>query len=158
MWAPQLHHRRLLIFYSKRTLFIVNSKFFLLHNHTSHFSIHFSIHLLHNFIPSLNTTMDQFRSKSHADGRNMQLEVYGRSYSTPYFNSYEFGGDMMGSNKGKSKSFSSKKGWMNDPEFQRKKRVAQYKAFTVEGKVKGSFRKSFRWLKDRYHQLVYGWS
>ncbi|KAJ1689375.1 hypothetical protein LUZ63_013530 [Rhynchospora breviuscula] len=105
--------------------------------------------------------MDQFRSKSHVDGRNMQLEVYGRSYSTPYFNSYEFGGDMMGSNKAtsKSKSFSAKKGWLiNDPEFQRKKRVAGYKAFTVERKVKGSFSKSFRWLKDRYHQLVYGWS
>ncbi|XWS26666.1 hypothetical protein CRYUN_Cryun26dG0050100 [Craigia yunnanensis] len=37
----------------------------------------------------------------------------------------------------------------NDPELQRKNRVASYKVYTVEGKVKGSFKKSFRWLKDR---------
>lgn len=92
----------------------------------------------------------------------MQLEVYGRSYSTPYSYSYqyEFAGDAMGRKTGRSRSFAWKneKGWLiKDPEFQRRKRVAGYKAYSVEGKVKGSFKKSFRWLKDRYHQVVYGW-
>ncbi|GFQ06682.1 hypothetical protein PHJA_002812200 [Phtheirospermum japonicum] len=51
-----------------------------------------------------------------------------------------------------------KKSWnLNDPEFQRKRRVASYKVYSVEGKVKGSFRKSLRWFKDRYTQVVYGW-
>lgn len=63
--------------------------------------------------------------------------------------------------KGKSghgSNLSSSKSWsFNDPEFQRKKRVASYKVYSVEGKVKGSFRRSFRWLKDKYTQVVYGW-
>ncbi|XP_071687916.1 uncharacterized protein [Rutidosis leptorrhynchoides] len=45
---------------------------------------------------------------------------------------------------------------LTDPEIQRKKRVASYKAFTVEGKVKESIKKSCKWIKDRYHKMVYG--
>ncbi|KAK4388731.1 hypothetical protein Sango_2210100 [Sesamum angolense] len=60
--------------------------------------------------------------------------------------------------KGKSTNGSISKSWsFNDPEFQRKRRVASYKVYSVEGRVKGSFRKSFRWLKDKYTQVVYGW-
>ncbi|CDP08289.1 unnamed protein product [Coffea canephora] len=60
--------------------------------------------------------------------------------------------------KGKSMGGSASKSWsFNDPEFQRKKRVASYKVYSVEGKVKGSFRRSFRWLKDKYTQVLYGW-
>ncbi|XP_038884184.1 uncharacterized protein LOC120075092 [Benincasa hispida] len=61
--------------------------------------------------------------------------------------------------KGKSISGSSSKSWrfVADPEFQRKKRVASYKMYSVEGKMKGSFRKSFKWLKDKYTQMLYGW-
>ncbi|KAL1315392.1 hypothetical protein HN51_042160 [Arachis hypogaea] len=58
----------------------------------------------------------------------------------------------------KGKSVSTKSwGFGSDPEFQRKKRVASYKMYSVEGKVKGSFRKSFRWLKYKYTQVLYGW-
>ncbi|KAG8635948.1 uncharacterized protein LOC110603285 [Manihot esculenta] len=61
-------------------------------------------------------------------------------------------------NSGYSSSSSSSKSWsLADPEFQRKKRVASYKMYSVEGKVKGSFRRSFRWLKDSFTQVVYGW-
>lgn len=60
--------------------------------------------------------------------------------------------------KGKSTNGSTSKSWsFNDPELQRKKRVASYKVYTVEGKVKGSFNKSFRWIKDRYSRMVHGW-
>ncbi|KAM0912388.1 hypothetical protein ACQ4PT_012838 [Festuca glaucescens] len=54
----------------------------------------------------------------------------------------------------------SKRRWLalGDPDMERKRRVAAYKAYAVEGKVKGSFRKSFRWIKDRYLHIVYGWS
>ncbi|KAH9619152.1 hypothetical protein KSS87_015294 [Heliosperma pusillum] len=34
--------------------------------------------------------------------------------------------------------------------MQRKKRVASYKSFSVEDKLKKSFSKSFKWIKDRY--------
>ena len=60
--------------------------------------------------------------------------------------------------KAKSGVGSTSKSWsLNDPELQRKKRVAGYKAYTVEGKMKGSFRKSFRWIKSTYTQVIYGW-
>ncbi|KAK4274562.1 hypothetical protein QN277_017763 [Acacia crassicarpa] len=50
------------------------------------------------------------------------------------------------------------KSWsFSDAEFQRKKRVAGYKMYCVEGKAKGSLRKGFKWLKDKYSQAVNGW-
>ncbi|RWW87342.1 hypothetical protein BHE74_00003840 [Ensete ventricosum] len=105
--------------------------------------------------------MDDFRSRSFNDGM-MQLEVYGgrpsgaappppglhdfRSYSASYsYSSNGSGG--YGDFKGKAdhgSSASNKGGWVfSDPEFQRKRRVASYKAYAVEGKVKGSLRRSF---------------
>ncbi|KAA8521269.1 hypothetical protein F0562_011894 [Nyssa sinensis] len=110
--------------------------------------------------------MGDYKSNSYGDGR-MQMETYYgyrptsnprdfRSYSASYSSSYgppptQMGGVRdLNSKKGKRKTVSSSKSWgFNDPEFQRKKRVASYKVYSVEGKVKGSFRKSFRWLKDR---------
>ncbi|KAJ0792998.1 hypothetical protein HanOQP8_Chr01g0024681 [Helianthus annuus] len=70
--------------------------------------------------------------------------------------------------KGKSVNGLATKQWsFSDPEFQRKKRVAGYKVqrkkrvagykvYSVEGKLKVSFRKSFRWIKDKYNHVVYG--
>ncbi|KAL7112266.1 hypothetical protein ACP275_05G141600 [Erythranthe tilingii] len=109
--------------------------------------------------------MSDYKSNSHNE-RNMQIEPYygtatrSNSASTSY--SYAPPPAMAAPpqklKKGKSTGGSTSKSWsLNDPEVQRKKRVASYKVYSVEGKVKGSFRKSFRWLKDRYTQVVYGW-
>ncbi|KAL5996314.1 hypothetical protein ACLOJK_026390 [Asimina triloba] len=58
----------------------------------------------------------------------------------------------------KAPSSSSSSAWgFNDPEMKRRKRVAKYKMYAVEGKVKSSFRKSFRWLKRRCSELVHSW-
>lgn len=60
--------------------------------------------------------------------------------------------------KGKSNIGSVSKIWsFNDPELQRKKRVAGYKVYGVEGKMKGSLRRSFRWIKKSCSQVVNGW-
>lgn len=59
--------------------------------------------------------------------------------------------------KGKNTSKPSKSWSFNDPELQRKKRVAGYKIYAAEGKMKGSLRKSFRWIKNTYTQALYGW-
>ncbi|PKA64253.1 hypothetical protein AXF42_Ash009473 [Apostasia shenzhenica] len=104
--------------------------------------------------------MEDFRSRPYADDR-MQIEPYNsrrppppshdlRSYSTSHASSYSH-------KEVKLKKSNSVSDWLKDPELQRKKRVAGYKVYSVEGKVKGSVRKSFRWLKDRYTQVVYGW-
>ncbi|KAB2085884.1 hypothetical protein ERO13_A05G407000v2 [Gossypium hirsutum] len=114
-----------------------------------------------------------FRSKSSRDG-GMQMESYYggkgggpsnmqdlRCYSANYANSVQPNqlGKEIKMKKSKSSFESSSKTWsFNDPELQRKKRVASYKVYAVEGKMKGSLRKSFRWIKDTYTQAVYGWS
>ncbi|KAL2237110.1 UNVERIFIED_CONTAM: hypothetical protein Sindi_0902700 [Sesamum indicum] len=123
--------------------------------------------------------MADYRSKYYTDGK-MQIEPrYGppsttrpndfRSYSASYtYYSSSSYYDAVGQpapavppqklKKGKSTNGSASKSWsFNDPEFQRKRRVASYKVYSVEGRVKGSFRKSFRWLKDKCTQVVYGW-
>ncbi|CAI9114364.1 OLC1v1015072C1 [Oldenlandia corymbosa var. corymbosa] len=88
-----------------------------------------------------------------------------RSYSTSYASSYvqppsqqqqqpaqmDFNTKMK--KAGKSRVASSKSWGFSDPELQRKKRVVSYKAYAMEGKVKGSIRKSFRWIKDVVHGL-----
>ncbi|GAV84926.1 DUF3511 domain-containing protein [Cephalotus follicularis] len=123
--------------------------------------------------------MEDFRSKSCRDVRDMQIESYygggegGRVAPTGmqdlrcYSSSYAAGscaqpnqlGKELKIKKIKSTAGSSSKSWnLNDPELQRKKRVASYKVYTVEGKMKGSLRKSFKWIKDTYTQVVYGWS
>ncbi|KAL3829343.1 hypothetical protein ACJIZ3_018145 [Penstemon smallii] len=42
-------------------------------------------------------------------------------------------------------------------EVKRKQRVMSYKAYAVEGKMKGSIRNSFRWVKNKYSSIVYGY-
>ncbi|KAI3447155.1 hypothetical protein Pfo_003820 [Paulownia fortunei] len=66
-------------------------------------------------------------------------------------------GDQWEFKKGKSANGVASKSWsFSDPELKRKKRVASYKVYTVEGKVKGSIKKSFGWLKERYTKMMYG--
>eukprot|EP00249_Psilotum_nudum_P031969 c47029_g1_i1 orf=311-619(-) len=51
------------------------------------------------------------------------------------------------------------KSWnANEAEMKRKKRVASYKVYAVERRVKISVRKSIGWLKAKCIGLRYGWS
>ncbi|KAF8401369.1 hypothetical protein HHK36_012321 [Tetracentron sinense] len=59
--------------------------------------------------------------------------------------------------RNKVRKSSSFKSWsFNDPEMKRWKRVAKYKAYSVEGKFKSSFRKGYRWLKNKCSLMVHG--
>lgn len=85
------------------------------------------------------------------------LRCYSASYAQTQMANYNYNVKDLKLKKGKSISGSKALGVIADPEFQRKKRVASYKMYSVEGKVKGSIRKSFRWLKYKYTQVLYGW-
>ncbi|OMP12104.1 hypothetical protein COLO4_03470 [Corchorus olitorius] len=37
-----------------------------------------------------------------------------------------------------------------NPELKRRKRVASYNMYTMEGKLKSSFRNSFKWIKTKF--------
>ncbi|KGN52839.1 hypothetical protein Csa_014389 [Cucumis sativus] len=43
-----------------------------------------------------------------------------------------------------------------DPEAKRRKRIAKYKVYTVEGRVKDSLRKGLRWIKNKCSRIVHG--
>lgn len=51
---------------------------------------------------------------------------------------------------------SSSWGVLGDAEMRRRKRVAGYKAYAVEGKVKSSLKNSVRWVKTKYSQILHG--
>ncbi|KAJ1292836.1 hypothetical protein BS78_01G020500 [Paspalum vaginatum] len=62
--------------------------------------------------------------------------------------SHSHGGDGAG-------TVSSSSWWTSgDPEAKRRRRVAVYKAYAVEARVKASLRKGLRWIKDRCTGLV----
>lgn len=82
------------------------------------------------------------------DFRSYSASAYTSTYTAPPIQNKE-----MQFKKGTSvNGTSSKLSIFSDPEFQRKRRVASYKVYSVEGKVKGSFRKSFSWLKNRFYE------
>ncbi|KAK7261680.1 hypothetical protein RIF29_27997 [Crotalaria pallida] len=108
----------------------------------------------------------EFRSKSCKEERH-QIESYSvgkvtptsmkdlRCYSANYATyAHQLGKDVKVK---KWKSTVSKVWSLNDPEMQRKKRVAGYKVYDAEGKMKGSLKKSFSWIKSTCTQAVHGW-
>nr|GME03844.1 DUF3511 domain protein [Ipomoea batatas] len=110
--------------------------------------------------------MEDWRSKSYNDSRMQVVDAYPnpnpnpgglqdlRCYSASYASSNSNTQTQTKRNLKKGKSVN---GWvLGDPELQRKKRVASYKAYAVEGRLKGSIKKGFRWIKERYTQVVYG--
>ncbi|GJN22774.1 hypothetical protein PR202_gb10370 [Eleusine coracana subsp. coracana] len=65
--------------------------------------------------------------------------------------------EFRGGSDGATGSSSSLSWWSGggDPEAKRRRRVAGYKAYAVEARVKASLRKGFRWIKDRCTNLVH---
>ncbi|KAK4719141.1 hypothetical protein R3W88_017479 [Solanum pinnatisectum] len=109
--------------------------------------------------------MENFRSKSTRERRGGPISMQDlRSYSTNSHatssnncNNNDYKEVKMKRSKSKVISSSSLKNWsFNDPEMQRKKRVVGYKAYGVEGKMKGTLRKSFKWIKNTCNHVVHG--
>ncbi|KAG5222043.1 DUF3511 domain protein [Salix suchowensis] len=48
-------------------------------------------------------------------------------------------------------------GGLTDPEMKRKKRIAKYKVYTVEGKVKASLRRGICWIKNKCSKIIHGY-
>ncbi|KAK4339717.1 hypothetical protein RND71_041179 [Anisodus tanguticus] len=69
--------------------------------------------------------------------------------------------DMMPSHKKYQISKSSynkpeTRPWYSKPEINRKKRVAKYKIYSMEGKVKRSFKNGYRWFKHTCSRIIHG--
>jgi Domain of unknown function (DUF3511) len=107
--------------------------------------------------------MEGFRSSSYTD-RTAEVQSYNshdlRCYSASYAQTRAPSKDSK-LKKAKSAigSSSFKTGWnLSEPELQRKKRIMGYRVYDMEGKMKGSIRKSFKWIKDKCNRVVYGWA
>ncbi|KAI3445390.1 hypothetical protein Pfo_002055 [Paulownia fortunei] len=48
--------------------------------------------------------------------------------------------------------------WYSDGELKRRKRVAKYKYYSVEGKVKNGLSKGLRWFKNTCSRIVHGFT
>ncbi|KAJ4820998.1 DUF3511 domain protein [Rhynchospora pubera] len=99
----------------------------------------------------------EHRSKSYAENHS-QIEVYNRSSSIscawpPNQNEP----DIQNGKEARHLKRGSSLKVFTDPDFQRKRRVASYKAIGYHGKVKGSFKDNFKWVKEKCIQVVNGW-
>ncbi|XP_047964839.1 uncharacterized protein LOC125209276 [Salvia hispanica] len=43
------------------------------------------------------------------------------------------------------------------PRMNRRKRIARYKVYTVEGRVKASLRNGLRWIKNKCSHIIHGY-
>ncbi|GLT90176.1 hypothetical protein SLE2022_081220 [Rubroshorea leprosula] len=112
--------------------------------------------------------MEEFRHsyKGYRGGRNLgiidenTLRSVNRVYvcrSQPSFDrSFDLFPVKKRAVKARKSSPHSIKSWWNDPEMKRKRRVARYKIYTLEGKIKGSIKKASRWIKKKCSKLVQG--
>ncbi|OWM86082.1 uncharacterized protein LOC116212207 [Punica granatum] len=62
-----------------------------------------------------------------------------------------------GQGSGVAAAAAAKPWGFTDPEMKRKKRIARYKAYGVEGRLKASLRRGIRWIKDKCSQIVHGY-
>ncbi|KAF8387786.1 hypothetical protein HHK36_026441 [Tetracentron sinense] len=103
--------------------------------------------------------MGDFRSVYRSYGGDRKLEIVnGKAFSAnQIYTSRARSPDPPRMSKPSRSSSSKSKSWsFNDPEMKRRKRVAQYKVYAVEGKYKASFRKGFRWIKSKCSEIVHG--
>lgn len=45
----------------------------------------------------------------------------------------------------------------SDGEMKRRKRIAKYKVYTIEGRLKASVRSGFRWIKTKCSEFIHGY-
>ncbi|KAK4717176.1 hypothetical protein R3W88_015514 [Solanum pinnatisectum] len=59
------------------------------------------------------------------------------------------------SSKSNTNSYTLPKKQYKKLEDKRRKRVASYKSYTIEGKIKNSIRDGLRWIKNKYSSIVH---
>ncbi|KAK3016151.1 hypothetical protein RJ639_005453 [Escallonia herrerae] len=77
------------------------------------------------------------KCKSFPDYSYSQIEIEARFGFEDRTKSYSFNGQG------------------DNPEVKRRKRVASYNMYSMEGKLKSSFRNSFKWIKNKFTDKYY---
>lgn len=84
------------------------------------------------------------KSYEYGDGRNVKIGK--QDGFEPDFKNY---------NHVKVKLIRKPTSWWNSPDTRRKRRIAKYKYYAVEEKVKFSLQKGFRWVKTKWSKAVH---
>ncbi|KAK6242972.1 hypothetical protein QUC31_009381 [Theobroma cacao] len=82
---------------------------------------------------------------------------FGRSSLPPALDPSPFDRKQNAKKKRKEESRTTSKSWWNEPKMKRKRRLAKYKMFALEGKLKESLKKGSRWIKKKYCKIVHGY-
>merc|ERR1712183_806554 len=106
-----------------------------------------------------NRGMEEIRYRSFGAGRNLEIvTVRNLSENKMYLGRSSYPSPMRyhtGPVKPRKKASSlAVKKWWNDPEMKRRRRVAKYKLYSAEGKLKSSLKKGFRWIKRKCVMIV----
>jgi hypothetical protein len=139
------------------------------HHANGYFSSSTSPHSNAYFSPAA-PKIDAFPGTSAGDRR---IEIYTTAPSThlppppghtlalpppPGWNEGRLGGGEVGGGAGRKGGGGGSSMWcLSDPEIKRRRRVASYKAYSVEGKVKASLRRGLRWFKGKCSDIFHGW-
>ncbi|XVF05975.1 hypothetical protein REPUB_Repub06bG0008000 [Reevesia pubescens] len=81
---------------------------------------------------------------------------FGRSQA-PSFDPSPFDQNQDAKKKKNNKKSMLIKTWWNEPKMKGKRRLTNYKMYTLEGNLKDSLKKGQRWIKKKYHKLVHGY-
>ncbi|CAO2834119.1 unnamed protein product [Amaranthus hypochondriacus] len=83
-----------------------------------------------------------------------------KSRSYPNYGKFEENEIKRSSSSSKAYNFNgpNNKGFSGngDQDSKRKKRVASYNMFSIEGKLKSSLKNSFKWIKNKFCDTTYG--
>ncbi|RZC56259.1 hypothetical protein C5167_015131 [Papaver somniferum] len=98
-------------------------------------------------IVSYNGQMNNYNSRCHEHGPTTAASQPNRSSR----------GVSTASKNSSTKSCSATPWSFNDPEMKRRRRVIKYKCYAVEGKVKSSVCRGFRWFRNKCSEIVHGY-
>ncbi|KAM7521431.1 hypothetical protein LguiA_011333 [Lonicera macranthoides] len=104
--------------------------------------------------------MEEFRPSFLCSGGDRRMEIVsGKGFTTgnQIYTGPRSPNPQIPPRPSQVSSSSSSKPWgFSDPEMKRRKRVAKYKVYTVEGRVKASFKNGIRWFKNKCSQIIHG--
>ncbi|KAL9332311.1 hypothetical protein ACSQ67_001921 [Phaseolus vulgaris] len=93
--------------------------------------------------------------QSHGSGHGPGHQTYGGDRRIEVVSGRSHG--WSGSRSPNSTQGSEKPWRFSDPEAKRKKRIAKYKVYGVEGKVKATLKEGLRWIKKKCSQIAHGY-
>lgn len=98
-------------------------------------------------------------SDHHPYGGDRRVEIMsGKSYSFSQNNASRGGSSGESTRASHSGAASVGKPWsFGDPQTKRRKRIARYQVYAVEGKVKATLRNGIRWIKHTCSRIVHGY-